>query len=382
MGFSGVCVSCGRTSQVSIDAVECGFCSGPLTLRRPTLSVDDLPIGQHVAGVWRYARWLPSVSTVSIGEPMTPLLDAPDLGRRVHLKLDSLLPTGSFKDRGSSVVAGWLHATETSSVITDSSGNAGASLTAYATSIGVKCRVFMPAGTSDAKVRQVQILGGEVTIVEGDRRAAETAAKLESSSSAPYIAHSRNPFFIEGARTWAFEVWEQLERKAPAAVVLPVGAGTLAVGCYLGFFDLHAAGLIDSMPRILGVQSEACSPLVDAFHEHPERFDEAAQPGSPKPFAEGIAISRPVRKAQILESVRATNGDLIRVSDNDIREAIRRLTSRGVLVEPSGAVAAAGLARAGAIESASEGSIVVAVTGHGWKDFSGVEMSVRLREDK
>lgn len=371
--LDGACVACGHTSTVSVAAMVCTHCGGPLTLRRPSLNARTLPADPTVAGVWRYADWLPRVPRVSIGEPATPLVALGTPGMDVRLKLDGLLPTGSFKDRGSSVVAGWLRGSGVTDLVTDSSGNAGASLTAYATKAGLRCQVFMPAGTSEVKVRQVAILGGEVQIVDGDRASAGLAARRAASVTTPHVAHGKNPLFIEGVRTWAFETWEQLGRTAPAAVFLPVGAGTMIIGCYLGFRDLQDSGLISTMPRMFGVQSTVCSPLADAFDGAPPRTrgHDAA-----KPFAEGLAVTHPVRGTQVLDCIRRTHGSLIRVTDAQIRDALSALASRGVLAEPSGAVATAGLLSAPRIDIAHDGVVVSAVTGHGWKDLPSVETAV------
>jgi threonine synthase len=315
--------------------------------------------------VWRYRGWLPAVEPVSIGEPTTALVEVRDAPPDTVAKLEGGLPTGSFKDRGTSVTVSWLQARGVREIVVDSSGNAGASFAAYAGRAGLALRLFAPADASPAKLLQARAHGAVVVSVRGPRSAAGESARRALEGAGPEVAygsHLWQPAFLAGTATFAYELFEQLGGRAPAAVVAPLGGGTLLLGAHLGFERLRDAGLIGRVPRLVGVQSDACAPLFQAFRAgEPDAL--AVTPGAT--IAEGIRIDRPPRSRQILAAIRASEGDIVTVSDDEIRESMRRLFAQGLFVEPTSAAAHAGLARSGA--GAETGTVVLAMTGHGLK---------------
>jgi threonine synthase len=268
-------------------------------------------------------------------------------------------------------------------LIADSSGNAGSAISAYAARAGLPCTVFVPAGTSSAKQRQISAYGASVQVVAGDRTAAASAAaESVASTGATYASHVWDPMFLQGTKTFAFECWEQLGR-APDAVILPVGNGTLVLGATRGFRELRAAGVIDRRPAVIAVQSERCAPLASAWSRgaaSPVLVASSLGPGAPT-VAEGIAVPAPPRGAQILAEVRAAGGAVLAVPEAAIEVAQRDLARRGLLVEPTAAVpwaAALALRRGlpqvvsgrGAWESAASlcaGVVVVPLCGSGLK---------------
>lgn len=352
---------------------RCEQCGAPYVLERWSF-VDPLwPTSGD--GVWRYRDWLPRVRSISLGEPTTPLVDLPSHheGVRVKAKLEGALPTGSFKDRGSALLGGWLAGADVREAVIDSSGNAGSSLAAYCATLGIRCSVYAPESASPAKLVQVRAYGAAVVTVPGSR-SDTTRAALDAAARAIYASHMWNPYFIAGTQTFAFELTEQLGA-APAAVVFPLGAGTLMLGAHLGFRGLLEAGLIERLPRLHGVQAAACAPLVAAFEGAP--VDGTSPCGSS--LAEGILIASPPRADAVLAAVRESEGSVLAVSEAEIADAFRKLARCGVYVEPTSAVAAAGLERVlDGADRPPDGVVVVALTGTGLKASASAE---RLAKD-
>ena len=326
---------------------------------------DLARIRQRKPTLWRYREAIPirnDASIVSFDEGFTPLVPEDFDGRRVFIKQDQLLPTGSFKDRGASVLVSHLRELGIREVVEDSSGNAGTAIAAYCARAEIGCRIFVPEDTSPAKMSQIQLYGAGLSRIAGTREDTAAAA-LKAAGHTYYASHVWNPFFFQGTKTFAFEVCEQLGWKSPGAVVLPAGNGTLVIGAHIGFNELLDAGIIDKVPAIIAVQAESCAPLHKAFRENRAQIPVIAKRET---IAEGIAVAAPVRGGQVIEAVRRSNGDFIVVSDNEIEQALREMGGRGYFIEPTAAVAIAGLKKY-LPESDPEGVIVSLVTGHGLK---------------
>jgi len=202
----------------------------------------------------------------------------------------------------------------------------------------------VPERTSAAKRRQIRAYGAEVQLVKGDRTATtEAAIDAVTASGARYASHIYDPYFLQGTKTYAFELWEQLDG-APDALIVPVGNGTLLLGAARGFRELHAAGLINHQPALIAVQSERCPPLARAWAAG---ATEPVEVEAGETSAEGIAIPRPPRGAQILAAVRASEGCIVEVPEEAIAPARTELAGRGLFVEPTAALtwAAALIAR-------------------------------------
>jgi threonine synthase len=317
--------------------------------------------------MWRYREALAVTGDpVSLGEPMTPLIAIEHEGRRVELKCDFLLPSGSYKDRGASALMTQLRAIGIRRAVEDSSGNAAASLAAYAARAGIRLTVFCPASASPGKLAQMRLHGAELRLVEGPRpRATEALMEHVAASGEFYASHLWHPFFQEGIKTLAFEIAEQRGWRAPDAVLCPVGAGSILLGLWVGFAELRRAGLIGRMPRLFAVQAERICPVYLA-HERGAGEVEAA-PSRPT-LAEGIALPRPVRDREVLRAIRDTDGGVARVSEQEIRSGLIALGRHGVGVEPTSAVvlpALDQLRRAGTIRDDEE--VVLVMSGSALK---------------
>ncbi|MGZ4217498.1 MAG: pyridoxal-phosphate dependent enzyme [Solirubrobacteraceae bacterium] len=332
------CTVCGRLAEPTQWRCEC---AGPLELPEiPAAALRDLPPSTaHDPGLWRYRDCIPVAGDIaaalSLGEGATPLIGAGEQLAGVSIKVDYLFPTLSFKDRGAVVLVASAVQRGASALVADSSGNAGSAIAAYAARADLPCTVFVPERTSVGKQRQIRAYGAQVVLVQGDRTATtEAAIDAVNATGAMYASHIYDPYFLQGTKTYAFELWEQLAT-VPEALILPVGNGTLLLGAARGFRELRAAGLIDGGPALIAVQSERCAPLARAW---------AAGATEPEPIealqtvAEGIAIPRPPRGAQILAAVRASGGCIVEVPEAAVAPAQAELAGRGLFVEPTAAL--------------------------------------------
>ena len=242
---------------------------------------DPSRIDKGDFSLWRYAAMLPVPRRFSLGEGMTPLVPLDIGGGRVHAKLEYLNPTGSFKDRGVAVMLNQLAGAGVSAAMDNSSGNAGASLAAYAGLAGMEATVYVPAASAvESKKAHIRAYGGR--IIESDNLPAEIHAAAERMT---YASHAWNPGFALGQQTAAWEVWEQLGGRAPEAMAMPVGHGGLFLGCYRGFKALRDAGLIERIPRMIAVQSAGVDPIVRGWEQGAESPPQICTRGRASPMA-------------------------------------------------------------------------------------------------
>jgi threonine synthase len=322
--------------------------------------------------IWRYKEFLPVLAptAVSLGEGNTPLIDAPALGKQLdcsqlRLKLDFTCPTGSFKDRGASVMITRAHQVA-KKVAIDSSGNAAAAVSGYAARAGLDCYVFAPAYASIEKLVQSLWYGATVFAVQGTRLDTyETAKAAYQQFQWHYCGFQTNPYAIEGLKTVAYELCEQRQWQPPDAIVIPVGSGGNLIGCWKGLSELFRLNWIPQLPHIICIQPEACAPLHTAFSTQRE----IVPVSKPKTIAEGLMIANPLRAQQVFNALDETKGFTETVSDQQILEASRLLAqTEGIFVEPSAAVSLAGIKKlreAGRITSSDD--IVCILTGSGLK---------------
>lgn len=357
------CIKCNQSFSLEEKLWKC-TCGGLLDIQfRPTFPLEK--IKKRKPTLWRYREAIPisgDQNIISFDEGFTPLLPVDFNGKTVWLKQDHLFPTGSYKDRGASVLMSKVKELGIQKVVEDSSGNAGCAIAAYSAQGGIQSEIFVPQSTSPGKLAQIQSYGASLKKIPGSRE--DTAKAVWSAAQKDYYAsHSWNPFFFHGTKTFAFEVWEQLDWKAPDTVIVPVGNGTLLLGAWLGFGELLESGMIRETPRIIGVQSILCAPLVKAFQEGLKRLPSVH---SRETLAEGIAIAEPVRGEQILEAVKKSGGGFIAVDDEEIKKSLRWIFRKGFYIEPTSAATVAGIFKY--LENSDPEEIIVSVlTGHGLK---------------
>jgi threonine synthase len=315
---------------------------------------------------WRYRAALPLELRrhVSLGEGGTPLLRAVVSGIPVLVKPEWFNPTGSFKDRGTTVMMSVLASQGITEMLEDSSGNGGASVAAYAAAAGIKSKILAPESTSAAKILQSRIHGAEIELVPGNRTATSDEA-IRQSGERFYASHNWHPFFIQGTKLLAYEIWEDLGFVAPDSVVVPAGAGSLVLGCFIGFSELVASGAVPKVPRILVAQPENCAPLAAAFAAGSATVGD----GEWKPsLAEGTSIARPVRDLEVLAAVASSGGGFQTVSEAEIPDAVLSLAALGLYAEPTSSIAAAavpGFVRQGLLREGE--TTVMVLTGSGLK---------------
>jgi threonine synthase len=283
-------------------------------------------------------------------------------GNRTLVKMDYLFPTGSYKDRGATVLISKMKEWGVQKVVEDSSGNAGSAIAAYCAKAGIECEIYVPQDTSSEKTVQIRAYGATLRKVQGSRERTAGVA-MEAATKTPYASHCWNPFFLHGTKTFAFEVWEQMDWKAPDVLVLPIGHGTLFLGAYTGFKELKEAGMIGNIPRLVGVQSAACAPLYRAFRKG---WTEPRPIEKRETVAEGIAIAEPVRGRQILEAIQRTDGEILAVTEKEIGMALKEMGRRGHFVELTSAATIAGLKKYLKKKSGRE-TVVSTLTGTGLK---------------
>ena len=313
------CLDCSTEAAASLD-LSCADCGGLFEIAYPRLPEGGLRL---------------PLTALPLGQGGTPTIDFdwPAARRlRLSLKLEFLQPTGSFKDRGAAmlVAAAWnTPGGGAGSFVEDSSGNAGASLAAYGAAAQLRAEVFVPAAAAGGKLAQIEAVGGKIHRVDGDRDAvADAAEQFAAERGIPYLSHNRSPYFSEGIKPAAEEI---VEHGMPDAIVLPVGNGSLLIGLQRGFQELLQIGRIERMPRLIAVQSESVSPVVAAWAE---RNMQQPQPT----IADGIAVARPPRLAQMIAALQESNGAAVAVSEGAIAAAHQTIRERGIYVEPTSAV--------------------------------------------
>jgi threonine synthase len=358
-----ICTECQTTYPLSAPRWRC-HCGAPLDIEFEA-ALDPVVIKERAPTLWRYREAIPvqdDANIVSFQEGFTPLIEVEFNGKQVLVKQDQLFITGSFKDRGASVLISKVKELGIKEVIEDSSGNAGAAIAAYSARAGIGCHIFVPQDTSAGKMAQIQLYGAELRRIPGTREDTARAA-WQATEKTYYASHSWNPFFFQGTKTFAYEISEQLGWRAPDTVILPVGNGTLLLGAYIGFSDLLAAGIISDMPRLIAVQAENCAPLYQVFSANQNNLPTTARRET---LAEGIAVAVPVRGKQIVNAVRQSGGDFIAVGENEIEKALVAMGRQGFYIELTAAATVAGIRSYLPQASATE-VMVSAFTGHGLK---------------
>ncbi len=388
------CVSCGREylpGEVQYTCTDCGDLLGTLDVVYDYESIKrkfskDILNENRDFSLWRYLPILPVEKTEYI-QPLhtgwTPLtrffqLETTFGLRRLHIKDDTRNPTGSLKDRASSIAIARALEGGHKVVTAASSGNAGCSMAAFAACAGIKSYIFVPDTIPRAKLAQLVIFGANVILVKGTY---DQSFELCLDASKRWGWYSRNtaynPYLVEGKKTVALEICEQLNWKIPDKIFVPVGDGCIISGVWKGFCDMHKLGFIDGLPSLVGVQAKGSAPLVEAFEEGRS----SVEPIIPHTIADSIKVGNPRDQVKALRAIRESSGTFISVSDKEIKDAINLLaTSTGIFAEPAGATALAGLKKAVGERLVDPNErIVILVTGTGLKDIEAVDFDIETK---
>jgi len=376
------CINC--KSQYPIDEIlyNCQKCGDLLEVK---LDVEDLKSKlektdwkRRRISVWKYKEFLPlheESKIVTLQEGGTPLYKCERLAERLgaknlnlYVKNEGANPTGSFKDRGMTVGVSKALELNVKTVICASTGNTSASLAAYAAKAGLNCAVLVPRGKiALGKLSQAIMYGAKVVAVKGNFDAALKTVIDATNTLGLYLLNSINPFRIEGQKTAAFEICEQLGWKAPDRIVIPVGNAGNITAYWKGFKELEALEIIERLPKMTGVQASGASPIVKAF----TNGSEILQPiNNPETMATAIRIGNPFNWKRALKAIRESTGLALSVTDEEITYAQKLLArTEGIFVEPASAASIAGLKKLiESAEIASEETVVCIATGNGLKD--------------
>ncbi|AZR73607.1 threonine synthase [Anoxybacter fermentans] len=395
------CISCGKEYPATPQQLTCSECGpdGILDVIYDYSQIQKVFTKENLAinrdhSIWRYMPLLPidpNVKRPSLRVGGTPIYYAKKLGKaigveKLYLKDDGLNPTGSLKDRASSIAV--VKAVEAGAKIVacSSTGNAASSLAGNVASLNeydLKACIFVPERAPAGKIAQLLIYGAIVISVEGSY---EDAFNLSAAAIEKYGWYNRNaainPYLVEGKKTVAFEICEQLNWEAPDWAVFSVGDGCTIAGAYKGFYDLYQLGMIDKIPKLIGVQAEGCAPLTRAWET-----GEPWQKTEENTLADSIAVGSPRNPEKALNAVRKSQGMMVNVSDEEILKMqtfIGRHT--GVFGEPAGVTGFAGLKKLIDEKKISpEDSYVVVITGNGLKDIANARKAagepVRIAPD-
>ena len=377
-GFT--CTRCGRRYDTSAPRLTCPVCGleGILDVLydydavRAELTPDSL--ARAPRSHWRYRALLPLPADTPLPvTPVgwTPVFDAPPLAarlglHRVLLKDEGRNPTGSLKDRASSVGAAHAASSGYRAVTCASTGNAASSLAGMSAQLGLHAYIFVPASVSQAKLTQMLIYGATVFLVRGMYEDAFTLSMDAATRFEWYNRNSAiNPLLVEGKKTAGLEIAEQTGADLPDVVVVPLGDGCTLAGTWKGLREMHALGLSPRVPRIIGVQAAGAAPIAAALVE-----DREVTPVESATIADGIAVGTPRNWRKALNAVRASGGTIVTVSDEEIMDAMRLLARiTGVWGEPAAlaGIAALPYLREQGLVGRDE-RVLVLLTGHGLKD--------------
>jgi len=363
MDYEIRCSSCGKPSASMLD-FKCSMCGQPLIVKEKR-KFERRQIKKKDYSLWRYSNFFPYVKEkeiISLGEGWTPLVKFSD---HIHFKLESLNPTGSFKDRGSTVLISAVHTLvkeAEGNIAEDSSGNAGASIAAYAARACLKAKIYVPENISGPKLTQIRFYGADVIKVSGNRnKVAEEAQKTGKGRF--YVGHILHPLFRDGIRSLAYEIAEQSNWKVPQRIYLPVSAGTLLLGVIDGFKHLANSNMIETLPKIIACQTRQASPLY-----HQIKKLRYTAPEKITSIADALVSTRPPLLDIMVTSLNEIGGDAVVVDEDAIYDAFKELARKGFFVEPSSAVAyAAYKKQLGQKEVAKDERVIIILTGTGLK---------------
>ncbi len=375
------CIGCRRSYPPEEIIYTCKECGDLLDIKfdykeiRKRLDVSDW--GRRKLGVWSYRALLPvlddsKITTLSEGgtrlHPCREL--APKLGLKdLYVKYEGENPTGSFKDRGLTI--GVTKALEygMDTVACASTGNTSASLAAYAAKARLRCLVIIPSGkVAMGKLAQAMIYGARIFQIHGNfDKAMEMIIEISEKHRNLYLLNSLNPYRLEGQKTLAYEVYEQLGNRPPDKVILPMGNAGNISAIWKGFNELKEMGFSDSVPKMVGIQAKGAAPIAMAIKNNEDRISPFKHPET---IATAIRIGNPVNWKKAINAIRSSDGSAEVVSDEEISEAQALLArSEGLFVEPASASSIAGLKKlfeGGYIDK--DETVVCVATGHGLKD--------------
>ena len=373
------CMACGKEFPDAPDRYVCDVCGidGILDVvydyKSIKISREEIAASKNYS-LWRYRKMLPVADSTQIAPLQvgwTPLYRASAVEKQlglnnVYIKDDGRNPTASLKDRASAVGVAKAREAGATTICAASTGNAASSLAGFAASAGLKTVIFVPKRAPKAKVTQLLVYGAKTVIVDDSYdRAFELSVEITKKFGFYNRNCAYNPFLVEGKKTVAYEIWEQMGFEVPDRVYVSIGDGCITSGIYKGFYDLMQLGLSDRLPRIIGVQAAGCNPVEVAM----KTGEFVAQQGNT--IADSIAVGIPRNRLKAMRALKESNGDCISVTDDEIKSALLEMPrSTGVFGEPAGVTAFAGFKKHAVIGNIkADEKVVVLITGNGLKDI-------------
>lgn len=365
-----VCKGCGKSYKPDVKLTECEECGGPFDIVYDYKKIKDVLLKaiffREPPSHWKYWMFYPLVSIsniVSIEEGSTPLIKSKHLSnknRKVWFKYEGLNPSGSFKDRGTTLEVSKAVELGAKQVCCASTGNMGASVSAYCAKAGLNCKIFLPNDASGPKVKQIRIHGATIVRVNGDYNKAADECEKYSKETGSYLMGDY-AYRGEGEKSIGFEIADQMDWNVPDYIICPMGNGTLIYAVWDAFNDLKKVGLVKKLPKMIGIQAKRCSPIYNAFKNKKKTIKPVKKP---KTIASAIECGDPLDGLKALEAIRKSKGSAEIVSDKEMLETIKLLARReGIYAEPAGAASTAGL-----LKLKLKGTIVCIISGHGLKD--------------
>ncbi len=373
------CMACGKEFPDAPDRYVCDVCGidGILDVvydyKSIKISREEIAASKNYS-LWRYRKMLPVADSTQIAPLQvgwTPLYRASAVEKQlglnnVYIKDDGRNPTASLKDRASAVGVAKAREAGATTICAASTGNAASSLAGFAASAGLKTVIFVPKRAPKAKVTQLLVYGAKTVIVDDSYdRAFELSVEITKKFGFYNRNCAYNPFLVEGKKTVAYEIWEQMGFEVPDRVYVSIGDGCITSGIYKGFYDLMQLGLSDRLPRIIGVQAAGCNPVEVAM----KTGEFVAQQGNT--IADSIAVGIPRNRLKAMRALKESNGDCISVTDDEIKSALLEMPrATGVFGEPAGVTAFAGFKKHAVIGNIkADEKVVVLITGNGLKDI-------------
>ena len=379
------CIKCGKEYSENEVRYTCncgGLLEVKLDIERIKNEIDISQYKKHPPTVWKYSQFLPVKRRVSLQEGGTPLYFTDNLAEHIGLKNlfikhEGMNPTGSFKDRGMTVGVSKAIELDINKVACASTGNTSASMAAYAAKAQLDAFVIIPSGKiALGKLAQAIIYGAKVIPIKGNfDQSLELVSELCKRKEI-YLLNSVNPFRLEGQKTIAFEIWDQLG-DVPDQVILPVGNAGNISAIWKGFKEFYDAGIIDKLPKMIGVQALGANPIVRYFKSKEINFEPVEKPET---SATAIRIGNPVNWPKAVRAIKESSGTIIDVTDNEIRDAQTLIANKeGIFVEPASAAPIAGLIKLINDDFIKYDETIVAIaTGHGLKDPNFVLDSISV----
>ncbi len=366
-----ICKECGLEYQLDETLNRCRICHGSLDIvfdydEIKKLILKESFLRQPISH-WKYWMFYPTqdiTKRITLGEGGTQLLQSNKFDfEDLWLKIETTNPTGSFKDRGSTIEITRAKELNVASVCCASTGNMGASVAAYCAKAGISCKIFLPTNVSKVKIKQIKVYGATISRVKGSYTQALKSCEEYSKENKIYLVGDY-PYRGEGEKSVGFEIADQLNWSVPDYIIIPMGNGTLIYAIWDAFVDMKKVGLIDYLPKMVGVQASGCSPIVDAW----KKDLKGVKPlNKSKTLASAIDCPSPLDGVKALEAIRKSHGFAETVTDKELTETREELARKeGIFAELAGIASVTATTK---LRKELDGKIICIISGSGLKDL-------------